>query len=111
MAADLRGRAERLQGIADELNRSADALDAAAIGSDRKMLRGRDLLDELLKHVEVGQELHYRDAERLLHAAGFTAGGVDPSATLLAQLTRAPEFKRGRRRSGRYKRIEVSDAT
>lgn len=105
-AADLRAKAARFQVIAAELEHAADLLEAEIHGTGKEILRGRDLVDELLKYIEPGEELHYRDAERRLLAAGFTAGGKVPLNTLLAQINRAPEFEQTRRRSGIYRRIE-----
>lgn len=107
-AAELRARSDRLREIADQVGRAADALELAIHGGEQAILRGHDLVDALLRVIAPGERLHYRDAERRLHAAGFTAGGVDPSATLLAQINRAPEFESCGRRSGLYVRKPAS---
>lgn len=104
-AAALRARAQRLETVVSQINAAAEALEAEVAGSGKKVLRGRDLLTELLKYVDEGETLHYRELHGRLVAAGFNASGKVPVDTLLAQINRAPEFKNEGRRSGLYTRV------
>lgn len=106
-AAELRAGATRLRKIADRLAREAEELEVEVYGSESTILRGRDIVDKVLQLTEPGQEFHYTAALRLIRAAGFTAAGVDPEATFLASINRAPEFERIGTRTGRYRRMEA----
>ena len=106
-AVDMRQRSEGLRRIADHADVEAERLENILSGGpDRAVLRGRELVEALLEVIVPGEILHYREMGHRLAAAGFGAAGVDPAATLLTQINRAPQFERLGRRSGRYRRAD-----
>jgi hypothetical protein len=70
-------------------------------------LRGQRLrevaVDVLKKHVEPGDEVHYREWFELLRDAQVVVAGRDPLATFLAQVSRSQAVEAVGRRSGRYR--------
>jgi hypothetical protein len=62
------------------------------------VLRGPDIRREavcvLLAHPGHPEAMHYRDWYGLLQEAGFAAGGKDPLATFLTQLSRSPAVRK-----------------
>jgi hypothetical protein len=64
----------------------------------RTVLRGPDIRREavrvMLSHPGRPEALHYRDWYELLQEAGFAAGGKDPLATFLTQLSRSPAVRK-----------------
>ena len=88
------------------------------------VLRGPDIRREavrvLLAHPGRPEAMHYRDWYTLLQEAGFAAGGKDPVATFLTQVSRSPavrkstqagvyELDRHARRRLRQRREEVQE--
>lgn len=107
-AAHIRSRARRLEGVAAALHTQADELAAEVVGSDKRLLGGRGLIDALNEVVEVGERCHYTELEDRLLVAKVVPNGADPPATLLAALQRSPEYQKAPARSGFYRRIEGS---
>lgn len=70
-------------------------------------LRGQRLrevaVDVLKKHVEPGDEVHYREWFEFLRDAQVVVAGRDPLATFLAQVSRSQAVEAVGRRSGRYR--------
>ncbi len=67
-------------------------------GEGLTVLRGPDIRREavrlLLTHLGRPEALHYRDWYALLQEAGFAAGGKNPLATFLTQLSRSPAVRK-----------------
>lgn len=70
-------------------------------------LRGQRLrevaVEVLKKHVQPGDEVHYRDWFELLRGEDIVVAGRDPLATFLAQISRSDAVEAVGGRSGRYR--------
>jgi hypothetical protein len=71
-----------------------DLSDAALVTLRGPEIR-REAVRVLLAHPDRPEALHYREWFALLQDAGFTAGGKDPLATFLTQLSRSPAVRKG----------------
>jgi hypothetical protein len=88
------GSPEAEEGLA---GRPADEQDGEQ-DETHTVLRGPDIRREavraLLAHPGRPEAMHYRDWYALLHEAGYAAGGKDPLATFLTQLSRSPAVRK-----------------
>jgi hypothetical protein len=99
----LRDQAKRLRRIADELSADANALEAELARAP--LLGGRALVDAAVAILAdtPGHTMHYKELLPLIEArSGMQVRGVDPAATLLANLDRDPRVRSWGDRSGRY---------
>jgi hypothetical protein len=118
---ELRARGERWVERGDEALAEAARLEARVRELDEMLgrapqmrldlqseeLRGKELreaaLRVLLEQLGQRQRIHYRDWYRLLTEQGVVAGGKDPIATFLTQITRSPLVERVEGESGVYR--------
>lgn len=103
-AGELRARADRLRMVAQRLDDDAAMLEGDANSNGHQVIRGRQITERLLELTGPGEEIHYRELERLLSAAGYVPFGANPTNSLLAALQRSREFKSIGSRTGRYRR-------
>jgi len=93
--------------LLEELHQALGTAPQLRIDGFGRVLRGRRLEEvavEILKSAIGGDaEIHYRDWYELLREGGHDAGGRDPLATFLAQLSRSRQVERVGRRTGRYR--------
>lgn len=104
----LRAQATALRDAAAKLEVAADALEGSP-PEGATVLRGRAIIDQLDELVAPGEAVHYRDALRRLHEAGYAPTGKDPRNTLLTALTRSPYYSTTRSRTGIWRRHEPHD--
>jgi hypothetical protein len=118
---DLRDRADRLRGMAEQAERTAEQEECylreiegllgiapqLQLESLNQRLRGQRLQDvavEILsRDRDQGASIHYREWYELLRAAGYQVAGKDPVANFLAHVTRAPGVERVAPRTGLYR--------
>jgi hypothetical protein len=119
--SEARQRADRLRTLAEHLEQQASqdehmlvefegALGLAAQLQIEQLdheLGGKRLQEiavaVLVREIQPGQAVHYRDWYALLCAAGYRARGKDPLASFLAQINRAEQIEPVGGRSGRYR--------
>lgn len=103
----LRNRASELRQIAHQLNQEADFLERKLVGP---MLSGAHVAErvvELLTEADTGDPgwrgLHYKDLAERIEADGTRIRGVDPAATLLANVHRDSRIVCAEQGTGRYR--------
>jgi hypothetical protein len=119
-ALEVRARGERWVKRGEEILAQADDLEARVRELDELLGRAPQLRIDLQTETLQGQQLreaavrilaeglgtrrpiHYRDWYRLFTESGHVAGGKDPLATFLTQITRSPLVHRVEGQSGVY---------
>jgi hypothetical protein len=100
----LRHQAARLRRAADAISREADLLVDSLAPENATLLRGRAIPEKLRELLSPGDVLHYTEMVELLKMAGYIPSGIDPPATLLANIARSTHFEPAHsRRSGCYR--------
>lgn len=101
----LRDRAKDLHRMADDLTAQANALEAEL--SDRPLTGGTPLRDQAVLVLRAAAKpMHYKTlAATIEDRFGCRIRGVDPDATLLANLDREPRVRSSRPRSGIYELV------
>ena len=114
----VREQQEAIAQIAQQLEREREATQESLHRLDRALgrvtspgtpcqLSGRPLRDAaievLQQELAPGEAIHYQRWIELLRDHGITVGGKNPSATLLTQISNAPEVESVRRRSGLFR--------
>lgn len=119
-AAEIRLRAERWIARGEDLLQRAEELDAQVrdleellgrapqlrLDLQTRELQGQQLrvaaMQILMKKLGTKRPIHYRRWYELMTEAGYAAGGKDPLATFLTQVTRSPLVHRVEGQSGVY---------
>jgi hypothetical protein len=105
----MRRRATELRRIAADLNNEANLLESQL--SELPLLGGRALADAAVSVLSANGNdgMHYRELlDRIEAKSGMRVRGVDPAATLLANLDRDERVTSLRSRSGRYALISTA---
>lgn len=79
-------------------------LEGDANSNGHEIVKGRQIINQLLRLTRPGAEDHYTDLQRLLAAAGYVPYGVNPTNSLLSALQRSREFNSVGSRTGIYRR-------
>ena len=103
---ELLGEAERFESRVRELDEMLGRAPQLRVDLQTPALQGQQLREAALQiladRIGMRQPIHYRDWYRLLTEAGHVAGGKDPLATFLTQITRSPVVQRVDGKSGIY---------